>query len=164
MTEDNQHGGETTRRAALAGAGLAGAALLAACSSGSGSSGSSGSSSSSSSSVSSYDPMTGQSLPSGTPTSDQSLGSASDVPVGGGHVYSTAKVVVTQPEAGTYMGFSAVCTHMQCLVDQVAKGTIDCPCHGSRYSIKDGSVVQGPAPSGLPPVKVTVANGKITMS
>jgi Rieske Fe-S protein len=78
-------------------------------------------------------------------------------------VFSAAKVVVTQPSSGEYKGFSAVCTHMQCIVDQVAAGTIDCPCHGSKFSIKDGSVVSGPAPSPLPAASVTVSGGQVML-
>jgi Rieske Fe-S protein len=52
---------------------------------------------------------------------------------------------------------------MQCIVDQVAGGTIDCPCHGSKFSIKDGSVVSGPAPSPLPTASVTVSGGKVML-
>jgi len=85
------------------------------------------------------------------------LGAISEIPVGGGKVFTSAKVVVTQPTAGQFKGFSAICTHQQCTVDQVSNGTIDCPCHGSQFSVKDGSVVSGPAPSPLPaaPVKIT---------
>ena len=58
------------------------------------------------------------------------LGPAADVPVGGGKVYETLEVVVTQPEAGRFEGLSAVCTHTGCIVDKVADGLIECPCHG----------------------------------
>ena len=84
------------------------------------------------------------------------LGAASDVPVGGGAIYTAAKVVVTQPASGQYKAFSAVCTHVGCLVNKVTSGTIDCPCHGSEFKITDGAVVAGPAPSPLParPIKI----------
>jgi Rieske Fe-S protein len=91
------------------------------------------------------------------------LGVTSEIPVGGGKVFTSAKVVVTQPTAGQFKGFSAVCTHMHCTVAQVANGTIDCPCHGSRYSVKDGSVVSGPAPSPLPPVSIKVTGTSIEL-
>jgi len=90
-----------------------------------------------------------------------SLGPASDVPVGGGKVYADAKVVITQPTAGQYKGFTAVCTHQGCIVGTVEGGTINCPCHGSKYKIADGSVVSGPAPSPLAAVAVTVKGGEI---
>jgi Rieske Fe-S protein len=78
-------------------------------------------------------------------------------------VFPAEKVVVTQPSAGEFKAFSAVCTHLQCVVDQVANGTIDCPCHGSQFSVKNGSVVAGPAPSPLPAQSIRVAGGKITL-
>lgn len=91
------------------------------------------------------------------------LAAKTEIPVGGGKVFSSQKVVVTQPEAGTFKGFSAVCTHMQCTVDQVTAGTIDCPCHGSQFSVKDGSVVAGPAPAPLPPAPIKVSGNEITL-
>ena len=56
------------------------------------------------------------------------------------------QVVVTQPSEGVFTGFSAICTHQGCLVTSVADGVIDCPCHGSAFSISDGAVLSGPAP------------------
>ena len=79
-----------------------------------------------------------------------------DIPVGGGTIYADRQVVVTQPAKGTFKAFSAICTHAGCTVGQVAQGTIDCPCHGSEFSVKDGSVVRGPATQPLPEKKLTV--------
>jgi Rieske Fe-S protein len=92
------------------------------------------------------------------------LGQATEVPVGGGKVYTSAKVVVTQPSKGEFKAFSAVCTHVGCLCNQVADGTINCPCHGSQFKITDGSVVSGPAPAPLPAAKITVSGGKILLT
>jgi Rieske Fe-S protein len=92
------------------------------------------------------------------------LGMAAEVPVGGGVVYTSAKVVVTQPAKGEFKAFSAVCTHVGCLCNQVADGTINCPCHGSKFKITDGSVVAGPAPSPLPSEPITVSDGKILLT
>lgn len=72
-----------------------------------------------------------------------------DVPVGGGTVLTDAQVVVTQPTEGDFKAFTAVCTHQGCTVAAVAEGTINCDCHGSRFSIEDGAVVAGPAPAPL---------------
>lgn len=91
------------------------------------------------------------------------LGAAADVPVGGGKVFETLEVVVTQPTAGDYRGFSAICTHTGCIVTTVSDGTINCPCHGSRYRL-DGTVAAGPAPRPLRPRGVTVDGGQIVLS
>jgi Rieske Fe-S protein len=91
------------------------------------------------------------------------LGPAADVPVGGGAVYQDLEVVVTQPEAGRFEGLSAVCTHTGCIVDKVASGLIECPCHGSRYHL-DGTVARGPAPRALTPRPVTVVAGTIVLT
>lgn len=80
---------------------------------------------------------------------------AADIPVGGGAVFASQGVVVTQPTAGTYKGFSARCPHAGCAVAKVERGTINCGCHGSRFSIEDGSVKKGPAKTGLEEKTVT---------
>jgi Rieske Fe-S protein len=70
-------------------------------------------------------------------------------PARGGRTFPDVRVVVTQPVAGVFKGFGIVCTHDGCELDGVSGGTINCPCHGSRFAITDGSVVQGPARSAL---------------
>ena len=87
-----------------------------------------------------------------------------DVPVGGGLVLADHPVVITQPRAGVFKAFTAICTHQGCTVSRVGNGTIDCPCHGSRYSMTDGSVVQGPATVALTVVPVSVADGQVSIS
>ena len=91
------------------------------------------------------------------------LGSVADIPVGGGVIYTAEKVVVTQPVKGVFKAFSAVCTHVGCICNKVASGTIDCPCHGSEFRISDGAVVTGPAPSPLPARTISVSDGKILL-
>jgi Rieske Fe-S protein len=86
-----------------------------------------------------------------------------DIPLGGGRVFPDVRVVVTQPAAGEFKAFGIVCTHDGCELDGVSGGTINCPCHGSRFAITDGSVVQGPARSALRQETVAVHGGGIVL-
>ena len=78
------------------------------------------------------------------------------VPEGGGVILKD-KYVVTQPASGEFKAFTAICTHAGCAVKEVEKQQIKCPCHGSRFSITDGSAVGGPAKAPLAPVELVVA-------
>ncbi len=136
---------QTTRRALLAGAGVAGIAMLTGCAV--------------------YGAQTAAPPPprpgGGGGGGDGEGGGAevakvSDVPVGGGTIVPGQQIVVTQPAAGTFACFSAICTHAGCTVADVSGGTINCPCHGSRFNITDGSVAGGPARSPLAPVPIAV--------
>jgi Rieske Fe-S protein len=89
------------------------------------------------------------------------LATTSEITVGSGKIFTDKLVVVTQPTAGEFKAFSAVCTHMGCTVNQISNGTIDCPCHGSQYSIKTGAVVAGPAPKPLPAKQIKVTGDSI---
>ncbi|MFC5952397.1 ubiquinol-cytochrome c reductase iron-sulfur subunit, partial [Pseudonocardia lutea] len=91
------------------------------------------------------------------------LGPASSVPVGGAAVFANQKVIVTQPTAGTYRGFSAICPHQGCTVTGVQGASLVCPCHGSTFGL-DGQLQKGPATRGLTPQNVTVSGGQITLA
>ena len=164
MTQEPRKDSLATRRGMLAGVGLVGlAGAITACSSGG-----------SSMSAAVADPATSSGMGASSPTSAAAsapasassamggsaagaLTATSAIPVGGGKIFAAQTTVVTQPSAGEFKVFSAVCTHMGCIVNQIADGRIDCPCHGSEYSITDGAVLAGPAPKPLPakPFKVT---------
>ena len=154
----------STRRGVLAGVGLVGlAGAVSACGSG-------GSSSSSAGTNAGAAPATGAgSAPSsasgggGSTAGAQgsALATTSEIPVGSGKIFTSEKVVVTQPNSGDFKAFSAVCTHMGCIVSTISNGTIDCPCHGSQYSISTGAVVGGPAPSPLPAQAINVTGSNI---
>lgn len=107
-------------------------------------------------------------VPSGSTATDSTLSivvaQTKDVPIGGGLILTDHPVVITQPKAGDFQAFTAICTHQGCSVSTVGNGTIDCPCHGSRFSMMDGSVVNGPAAAPLTVVPVSVAGGQISIS
>lgn len=103
-------------------------------------------------------PATGA-TPAGTGSGGPAAGAlaqVADIPVGGGKIFDAAGVVVTQPQPGVIKAFSTTCTHRGCQVESVRGGTINCPCHGSRFNVADGSVAGGPATRPLPAVAVTV--------
>lgn len=122
------------RRVLAAGAGVASVPALAACAGG--------------------EEPTVEDVASGTV-----LTATADVPVGGGVI--TDAVVVTQPTAGEFKGFSSTCTHQACQVGSVADRRIVCGCHGSAFSIEDGSVESGPARSPLPEIEITVEGDQV---
>ena len=161
MTHEDERSSDVTRRTLLRGATVGGIALplLAAC--GGGDTSSSGSSDSSSAA----DPSSSSSASSGDAGGSAGITvAASDVPVGGGTVLAEDKVVVVQPTKGDFKAYTAVCTHQGCTVGKVEGGQIVCPCHGSHFSIKDGSPVSGPAPAPLAPKKVTVKGSQISVT
>lgn len=90
--------------------------------------------------------------------------STAEVPVGGGKILATERVVVTQPTDGTFKAFSAACTHQGCVVAKVEKSQILCTCHGSTFSAADGSVVTGPATRALTGKTVNVSGDTITVT
>ncbi|MDQ8706540.1 Rieske (2Fe-2S) protein [Streptomyces sp. LHD-70] len=91
------------------------------------------------------------------------LAKTSDIPEGGGKIFKEQKVVVTQPAAGEFKAFSATCTHQGCVVGSVSGGTINCPCHGSKFAVADGAVENGPATRPLPSEKIEVSGEEIRL-
>jgi Rieske Fe-S protein len=92
------------------------------------------------------------------------LVAVADVPVGGGVVLAAQNLVVTQPEAGTFKAFDAACTHQGCAVNEVADGTINCPCHGSKFAVADGAPTEGPAEQPLPERAVAVQGTAVVLA
>lgn len=158
--------GSGLRRRTLAGAAVAGvgAPALMACS-GDGDPGAAPSSTPTTEPPASAEPTAEPSAsePTSAPAAP-GLVDLADVPVGGGRVVPAEEVVVTQPERGRIMCFSAVCTHRGCLVSSVQDGTINCRCHGSRFSVADGTVVSGPAGTALPTVEIAVQDGVVRLA
>lgn len=147
-----------TRRNVLAGVAMAGVAapILAAC--GDDSSGD----------VSTTTTTSGGTAPSTSPSTTAPAAAdgikTADIPEGGGKIFKDDGYVVTQPAAGEFKAFSSICTHQGCPVSSIAGGTINCVCHGSKFSIEDGSVAGGPATSPLPEKSVTLSAAGDTLT
>lgn len=169
MTQESQQDQRTTRRGVLLGVGIAGVGgVLAGCSTAAVpyDANEQGQAPGPQAAAPSSSAAAGQAAGSGGGAATGTLlGLVTDIPVGGGKVFMAQKVVVTQPAKGEFKAFSAVCTHVGCVCNVVAKGTINCPCHGSEFKISNGAVVTGPAPSPLPAqtIKVTT-DGKILLT
>ena len=95
---------------------------------------------------------------------DGPVATKADIPVGSGKIFAADKVVITQPTEGDFKAFGAVCTHQGCVVSEIKDAEIDCTCHGSKFSIQDGSVLGGPATKPLPEFKVTVKGEDLSVS
>jgi Rieske Fe-S protein len=162
MSERIDDSAVTSRRVVLAGAGAAGTlTALGACGSSS-----TGGNTGAPPATGAGTTAPGTTAPSGSQApvvTSGPLGPTSDIPVGGGKVFTAQKIVVTQPTAGAFKAFTAICTHMGCTVASVSNGIIQCPCHGSQYSITDGSVKHGPAPLPLAAKTVTVQGSELVL-
>ncbi len=89
-----------------------------------------------------------------------------DVPVGGAVSATDAAgdpVIIAQPEAGTVVGFSAICTHMGCTVAPDG-AELKCPCHGSVFDAATGANVSGPAPRPLGAFSVKVDGDQVVQA
>lgn len=91
------------------------------------------------------------------------LGKADEVPVGGAKLYRDDRLLVSQPEAGDYRAFSAVCTHGGCVLSSVKELEADCACHGSRFDAGTGAVLRSPATTDLPEYPVKLKGGKLVV-
>jgi nitrite reductase/ring-hydroxylating ferredoxin subunit len=89
-----------------------------------------------------------------------------EIPIGSGKKFDVegVPILITQPRAGEFRGFSAVCTHAGFVMSNVANSEIKCDNHGALYSADDGSVLSGPAPKALGKVTVTVEDDEILVS
>ena len=162
MTHEAQADSLATRRGVLAGVGLVGlASAITACGAGTSSTTAAGNAATTPAAAGSTTASSAAAGGASSSAGAKALAATSQIPVGSGMIFPGPQVVVTQPTAGEFKAFSAICTHMGCIVNQISNGTIDCPCHGSQYSITTGDVVAGPAPRPLPAKQIKVSGGSV---
>ena len=85
------------------------------------------------------------------------VASLSEIPVGGVKLfhYPTAQeqCILIRLSADAYVAYSQKCTHLSCAVYYAPeRQRLECPCHEGYFSVRDGSVLQGPPPRPLPRV------------
>jgi cytochrome b6-f complex iron-sulfur subunit len=86
-----------------------------------------------------------------------------DLPIGSGKVVAMgSKPVMVVNTTGGVKAYSAVCTHLGCIVGyDTTSNHIVCPCHDGHFSPANGGVISGPPPRPLPLVEVTVEKDQI---
>lgn len=91
------------------------------------------------------------------------VGAVKELPVGQAKILPVNdKPVIVVNTAQGVKAFSAICTHLGCVVEwNAAKQYIVCPCHDGRFNATTGAVISGPPPSPLPAVRVSVENEQI---
>lgn len=112
--------------------------------------------------------------PSGSPSASASTGipsgtkiaTVADVPVGTAFKFndpaSGTPAYLMQPASGTFVAYSAVCTHEGCIVnDNVSSGIFNCPCHGAQFDANTGAHLKGPGKGPLAKINVTASGNDI---
>ena len=87
------------------------------------------------------------------------IGTAADFPAGQGKVVpvNDKPVIVVNTAQGGLKAFSAICTHLGCIVEwDQNRQFILCPCHDGRFNAVNGAIISGPQPAPLPPLALTV--------
>lgn len=78
-------------------------------------------------------------------------------------VQNGGKSILIANVDGNYYAIGNVCTHKACSLSEgkMSGQKVECPCHGSMFDLKDGSVKNGPAENPEPTYKVRTENGKV---
>jgi len=87
------------------------------------------------------------------------VGLAKDVPPGAMKGYRAGdRGIVVSNIGGKFSAVGDKCTHRGCTLSKgrMEGEVVTCPCHGSRFSLKTGAVVRGPATEPEPAYSVTV--------
>lgn len=82
---------------------------------------------------------------------------AGEIPVGGVKIFCYPRpqdnCILVRTSEDAYVAYSQVCTHLSCAVYYArATNHFECPCHNGVFSVRDGSVLQGPPRRPLPRV------------
>jgi cytochrome b6-f complex iron-sulfur subunit len=87
------------------------------------------------------------------------VGTVDEFPLDSGKVVSVANkpVIVVNTDQGGLKAFSAICTHLGCIVYwHEQRRLIQCPCHDGRFNPLNGNVILGPPPAPLAEYRLEV--------
>ncbi len=89
----------------------------------------------------------------------QVVATAGEVPVGGVKLFAypapNDRCIMVRTGENDYVAYSQKCTHLSCAVYFSAENNrLECPCHEGFFSIRDGSVLQGPPSRPLPRIEL----------
>jgi cytochrome b6-f complex iron-sulfur subunit len=89
-----------------------------------------------------------------------------EVPPNSGQIFKfgTRPGILVRTPSGEFRAFSAVCTHLACIVQyRPDLGHIWCACHNGHFDLS-GTNIAGPPPRPLERFQVTVADDKIVVT
>jgi cytochrome b6-f complex iron-sulfur subunit len=92
------------------------------------------------------------------------VGAVGDFPLNSGKVVSVndEPVIVVNSEAGGIQAYSAICTHLGCIVYwHEQRQVIQSPCHDGRFNPVNGTVISGPPPRPLPRYEFEIVEGQV---
>lgn len=92
------------------------------------------------------------------------VGKVEDFPLNASKVVSVSDkpVIVVNTKAGGLKAFSAICTHLGCIVAwNASRSSIHCPCHDGFFNPVTGAVISGPPPKPLSAYEVVVKDNKV---
>jgi len=103
---------------------------------------------------------------SGTSQAGTKVATVADVPVGSAFQFTEATTgapaFIMQPKAGTFLAYSAICTHQGCIVNfDQGNNIFACPCHGAQFEATSGTPVAGPAQTPLQKFTITVSGSDL---
>ena len=91
------------------------------------------------------------------------VGTLDELPVGTSKTIRFGRypaLIVNTPDG--IKAYSAVCTHFACIVKwDGSSNQIYCPCHDGYFDPRDGSVISGPPPEPLEPLKISLTGNEV---
>jgi nitrite reductase/ring-hydroxylating ferredoxin subunit len=89
-----------------------------------------------------------------------------EIPVGGVKLFKypveDEQCILVRTAEDSYAAYSQKCTHLSCAVYYSReRNRLECPCHEGYFSVRDGSVIQGPPGRPLPRVVLERRGGDL---